>query len=260
MGVTGILTMPYPLIPNPQSRIPSPESQIPTLSRLFSAAPEDVTTNRNGRGAVMSSTLRRTFAVFGVVLFFSFSAACQKSNPARPSFVPSSLTGPGAGVPLTLTGLSGSYVGMANELCEGGLPVAIDELKVDYKVSGASLAGGLLVACDTENCEGGSPLGTITECPLPPNPCEAGVPQAVSEGSGPACLTGDPTGTGSLRVYAARPADASAAWRVTAYFEGSGDRTNTVSGIVDQTPEQVAASGSSMDSARFARRLRKPLR
>jgi hypothetical protein len=203
----------------------------------------------------MNLNLLRKLAVFGVVL--CVSPACQKSNPARASIVTPSVNGAAEPVFSTLTRLSGSYVGMANELCEGGAAVAIDDLTVDYQVSGVSLAGALLVACDTDNCQGSSPLGTISVCPLPPNPCEAGLPQAASEGT-TACLTGDPSGTGSLRVYAARPADASASWHVAALFEESGDRTNTVTGFVDQVQDVVASdSSSSMDSARFARRARK---
>jgi hypothetical protein len=202
----------------------------------------------------MTLNLHRKLAIAGVVLFVS--AACQKSNPARPSFVTPSGFDAAQSVSLTLMGLTGRFVGLANEICDGGAPVAIDSLKVDYEVSGASLAGALLVACDTEDCQGSSPLGTITECPLPPNPCEAGLPPAASEGPAAACLTGDPSGTGSLQVYAARPTDASASWHVMAYFADTGNRSNTVSGTVDQTQEQVAASNGSMDSARFARRVR----
>jgi hypothetical protein len=198
--------------------------------------------------------LHRKLAIVCVVLFLS--AACQKSNPARPSFVtpPGSDGAPPASV--TLMGLTGAFVGMANELCDGGGSLAIDTLKVDYQVSGLSLAGALLLACETENCQGSSPLGTIEFCPLPPNPCEAGLPQAISEGTAAACLTGDPTGTGSVQVFAARPADAPASWHVMAYFADSGDRSNTVSGIVNQVKEQVVGSNDAMDSARFVRRFR----
>ena len=182
----------------------------------------------------MNFTLLDKLAVFGVVLFVL--PACQKSSPVRPSLAAPSLTEQTQGVLPSLTGLSGSFVGMANEICEGGAAVAIDDLTVNYSVSGKSLVGALLVACDSADCRSGSPLGTVTKCPMAPNPCEAGLPQAVSEGSTPACLAGDPTGTGSVRVYAARPAHEPGEWLVMACFGESGDHTNTVSGTVEQTP------------------------
>ncbi len=200
----------------------------------------------------MFFNLHRKLAVVAVLLCLSW--ACQKANPMRPSFVASSGAGHPAGVSLTLTRLTGIYVGMGNEICPNGAAVAIDDLQVDYEVSGKSLAGALLVACETEDCQNGSPLGTVSECPLPPNPCEAGLPPAVSEGSAAACLIGDPASSGSLHVFAARPADNIGAWQVMAYFADSGDRSNTVSGTVDLTQAQAAASGSPMDSARFTRR------
>ena len=156
---------------------------------------------------------------------------------------------------MALTALSGSYVGMANEICDGGASVAIDDLTVDYMVSGESLAGALLLACETADCHKASPLGTITLCPLPPSPCEAGLPQAVSVGSALACLSGDPAGNGSLHVYAARPASAPASWQLMAYIAESGDRSNTVFGTVDQTQDQVIPQDAPMDSARFGRRV-----
>jgi hypothetical protein len=202
----------------------------------------------------MYFNLHRKLAVAAVL--FCLSLACRKSNPMRPSFVTPPETGQLAGVSLTLTRLSGNYMGMGNEICAGGAPVAIDDLQVDYEVRGKSLTGALLVACETEDCRNGSPLGTVSDCPLPPNPCEAGLPPAVSEGSPAACLIGDPAGSGSLRVFAARPADNSGSWQVMAYFANGGHRSNTVSGIVDLTPRQATVSEPPMDSARFGRSQR----
>jgi hypothetical protein len=195
----------------------------------------------------------RNFAVFGVVLFVS--AACQKGNPARPSMA-SAVEELAQGGSVLLTGLSGNYVGLAKEICEGASEdIVIHDLKVDYRVhGGASLDGALLVACDAGNCASGTPLGTVTDCPVvPPNPCEAGLPKAISEGSAPACLTGDPEGTGSVRVYGGKPPDASDTWTVVAYFEGTGDASNAVSGAVER-PGTVVAPDWSESSTRFARR------
>jgi hypothetical protein len=198
----------------------------------------------------MNSDLFEKLAILGVVVFVS--PACQKSNPARPSFT-TLPTAASQNVSVALTGLKGSFVGMGDELCDGGAPVAIDDLTVNYEVSGKSLAGAVLVACENDSCEGSTPLGTIGECPLPPTPCEAGLPPAVSEGRA-ACLIGDPLGAGSVHVYAARPLDAEASWQVTAIFADTGDRTNTVSGAVDLAKD-IVVPDSSMDSARFTRKL-----
>ena len=194
----------------------------------------------------MSVNLLQKLAIVGVIL--CVAPACQRNNPARPSLFTPQTAAQTEQVSLTFTGMSGSFVGLANELCDGGTAVAIDDLKVDYEVSGRSLAGALLVACPTDDCEGATPLGTIAECPVPPNPCEAGLP-AVSEGTGSACLVGEPTGTGSVHVYATRPADAEASWHVMAYFQDS-DHSNTVSATVEP-PAVVVPADSSMDSARF---------
>ena len=195
----------------------------------------------------------RNLAVFAVVLLVS--AACQKSNPARPSTLAPAVEEPARNAAVVLTGLSGNYVGMANELCGGASEnIEINDLKVDYKVNGASLAGALLVACDAGDCKSGTPLGTVTECPVvPPNPCEAGLPEAISKGSAPACLTGDPAGSGSVRVYAGKPPDAPGTWTVVAYVEGTGDASNPVSGAVER-PGDVVAPDWSENSTRFARR------
>jgi hypothetical protein len=45
-----------------------------------------------------------------------------------------------------------------------------------------------------------------------------------------------------------------------AYFEGTGDHTNTVSGVIDPPQNEVVASDASMSSVRAARRLREPAR
>ena len=203
----------------------------------------------------MSFTLLRKLAAFGVVL--CISPACQKSNPARPSlFTPQNPnTDRVEQVSLSLSGLSSNFVGMANEICGAGTAVAIDDLKVDYEVSGRSLAGALLMACPSDDCDGGTVIGTVTECPVPPNPCEAGLPPAVSEGAGSACLLGAPTGSGSLHAYATRPADADASWHVMAYFQDSGDHSNIVSATVEQG-DVVVPANSSMDSAHFVHSVR----
>ena len=201
----------------------------------------------------MSVNLLRKLVILGVVLFVS--PACQKSNPARPSLVTPPSTDQSGPKSAILTGLSGNFIGLASEICPGAAGLAIDDLTVNYEVSGRSIEGALLVTCPADNCEGGISLGTITACPLPPNPCEAGLP-AASEGSGAACLVGDPMGSGSLRVYATRPADAEPAWHVAAFFQDNGDHTNTVSATVD-TAEVVVPANSSMDSARFVHSVRK---
>lgn len=201
----------------------------------------------------MSLNLLRKLAIFGVLCVMS--AACQKSNPARPSaFTPSS-TERVEPPTLTLTGLSGNFLGLADEICQGAPAVAIDDLTVNYEGSGRSLSGALLVACPSDSCEGSTVLGRIAECPVPPSPCEAGLP-VDSEGSGSACLTGDPMGAGSLRVFATRPADAEPSWHVAAVFQDSGDRTNTVSAVIE-TADVIVPEGSTMDSARFIHRIRK---
>ena len=193
----------------------------------------------------------RKMAILGVVLFVT--PACQRSNPARPSpFIPPVVVEPAPSAP-TLIGLSGTFVGMANEICDSGMAGAIDMLKVDFEASGRSLTGALLMTCPEDDCAGGTALGLIADCPVPPNPCEAGLPPAVSEGAGSACLTGDAHGSGSLQVYAIRATDADPSWHVGAYFPESGDYSNTVSGTVEQ-PQVVIPENSSMDSARFIHR------
>jgi hypothetical protein len=198
----------------------------------------------------MSFNLIRNVAILGAAILVT--PACEKSSPARPSVLTLPSTSQADPISLNLTSVRGTFVGMANEICENGPSVAIDDLTVYYEVSGRSLAGALLVACPTDDCEGATPLGVIAECPVPPNPCEAGLPPAVSEGTGSACFVGPPAGTGSLHAYVSRWADADPLWRVMAYFQDSGDRTNAVSTVVDQSLV-IVPQGSSMDSARFAR-------
>ena len=117
----------------------------------------------------MCVTLLRKLAIVGVVL--CVAPACQKRSPSQPSDVSSSPSpAPGAAASVALTALSGSYVGMANEICDGGASVAIDDLTVDYMVSGESLAGALLLACETADCRKASPLGYDHSVPAAAEP------------------------------------------------------------------------------------------
>ena len=176
----------------------------------------------------MNTNLHRSLAALAVVLFFA-AVACEKSNPVRPSAAPSMSEAANLGS-VVLSNLTGMFVGTADEMCNGKASVAIDDLKVDYSVSGRSLLGSVLVACQGGDCQG----GTVIECPAPPNPCEARVAPAVSERSVPACLVGDPQQAGSVRVFAAGPADREHEWNVMAYDEETGARSNTLSTIVEQ--------------------------
>jgi hypothetical protein len=206
----------------------------------------------------MNVKLLRNLTAFVVLLV---APACSSSkNPIQPSFTSTTVAEAAPGVSVTLSNLNGTYMGLASEICQASdaeiAPVAIDNLSVDFAVSGASLAGALLFSCDTDNCENGSVLGAITACPIPPDPCAVGIKKALSGSTAPACLTGDPWDSGSLQVFAARPLDAPNTWNVMALIETSGDHSNMVSATVGQPAGVTASSDSSMSSARFARRLR----
>lgn len=146
-----------------------------------------------------------------------------------------------------LSNLTGKYVGRANEICEPAAaplvplalltplaPLAIDELSLTFHNSGVSLAGAVLINCATPECQNGVPLGTVTECPVRPSPCDVNIWTAMAKGTAPACLTGDPTAAGSLDILALEPWDESGIYNVTAYFAASGDRSNTVSTTVER--------------------------
>ena len=199
----------------------------------------------------MRFRLFHTLALVGLVLVAS---ACSKS-PTQPSASRFSDMPQAEPVAITLSNLSGRYVGVSDQICgDGSAKVAIDDLKVDYQVSGGSLAGALLIACDTDACDHSVPLGTVVECPMPPDPCATGIADAVAEGAAPACLTGDPTGSGSVQILARHPGDSST-WNVRAYFANTGDTSNTVSTVVDQPQAPVVSNDESMSSARPFRRL-----
>src|SRR5437773_1660234 len=77
--------------------------------------------------------------------------------------------------------------------------------------------------------------------PVSPDPCDVTVRQALSEGTAPACLAGDPTRTGSLHILAARPWEPANTWNLTAFFAASGDRTNIVSATVEHPQKNLAS-------------------
>lgn len=181
------------------------------------------------------------------------ASACSK-NPTQPSV--NSLSGIPQPPPVavTLSNLSGHYVGISNQLCgDTSASVPIDDLELDYQVTGASLAGASLSACDSDACDTSVPLGTIVQCPVPPDPCAAGTADAIAQDAAPACLTGDSAGSGSVQVLALHPG-AAATWNVKALGD-SGYASNLVSTGVDQGP--VASSDGSMGTARSFRRLRR---
>jgi len=196
----------------------------------------------------------RTLAVVGAALIIA--SACSKS-PTQPSAnrfgdIPSA---PAASV--LLSNLSNRFVGMSDQICGAATAnVPIDDLILDYQVIGASIAGALLVACDTDACDNSVPLGSVVECPAPPDPCASGLADQIAQGAGPVCLTGNPTGSGSLHILARHPADG-AVWNVRAYFANTGDSSNTVSAGFDQPQESAGSSNdSSMNSARPVRSIR----
>ena len=83
---------------------------------------------------------------------------------------------------------------------------------------------------------------------------------AIANGTAPACLTGDPTGSGSLHILTAHASD-SAALNVRAIFEDTGEKSNVAAATVDQPQDQVAMSSDGlMSSARFVHRVHRVYR
>jgi hypothetical protein len=153
------------------------------------------------------------------------TAASDPMTPVQPS--PSALAG------ARLSNLNGSYLGQADKLCHGlDEPMAIDQLSLEYEMQTGDLAGALLVKCDTGNCTSGVPLGTVTQCPKPPSPCDPGVRNLLEHGLAPACVLGDSKHKGTVNVLAMTPWESAGAYLVMAFFEDSGKRSNTVSTIV----------------------------
>src|SRR4029077_13671283 len=125
------------------------------------------------------------------------ASACSKT-PTQPS-VSLSTPGPAATSAVTLSNLTGRVVGVADQICgDGSTQSPIDDLTIDFQVSEGSVAGALLVACDTSECESATPLGTVVECPVPPNLCSAGLVETLGHAATPACCTGDPAGSGTI--------------------------------------------------------------
>jgi hypothetical protein len=196
----------------------------------------------------MNFRLFRTLAL--VALVPVVASACSKS-PTQPSLNRFSDIPPAPTV--MLSNLTGRYVGMSDQICgDASAKVPIEDLTLDYQVNGGSLAGALLIACDTDACGESVPLGVVVACPAPPDPCATGIADAIAQGAAPACLTGDPTGSGSVQILAQRPSGSST-WNIKASFGNNGGASNTVSAAVDQP--QAPADGS-MSSVRSFRRLR----
>jgi hypothetical protein len=175
----------------------------------------------------------RTTLLFSTLATLIVMTACAQL-PTQPSDRPGGMQ---AGIeriePVRLENFNGTYIGRQSDLCEiPNSPMAIDHLSFDFAISGVDLSGAWLVACDTPKCESGRPLGAVTECPVPPHPCDAGLRHALEQGAAPACLTGDPTGAGSIEVLTMQPWERRSTYNVVAYFENSGDRSNTVSTTV----------------------------
>lgn len=185
----------------------------------------------------------------GVAAALCLTSACsplptQPSGRTRDGDVTSTLVG---SAPVWLSNLTGKYVGRADELCEPeAAPMAIDQLSLTFQIHGVNLAGALLVNCDTPECQNGVPLGTVTECLVPPSPCDLNIRMAMAKGTAPACLTGDPANAGSLDVLAVDAPDGSSTYHVTAYFAASGDHSNTVSTTVERP--DTASKDSTMSS------------
>lgn len=182
-------------------------------------------------GCMTGNTISR---FFGVAIVLCVTSACSDLPTAasrNEAFTPIQPSGAAASV--RLSNLRGTYLGRANKLCDAqDSSVAIDRLSFDYEVSGGNLAGALLVKCDSGNCMSGVPLGNVTACPRPPSPCDPETRDALEQGLAPACLTGDPTATGSVDVLAVTPWQENSNYVVMAFFEESGKRSNTVSTVV----------------------------
>jgi hypothetical protein len=160
------------------------------------------------------------------------ASACAKT-PTQPS-ISLSTAAPAATSAVTLSNLTGRSVGVADHICgDGSAQPPIDDLTLDFQVSAGSVAGALLVACDTSECESGTPLGTVVDCPVPPDPCSAGLAETLEHAATPACFTGDPSSSGTIHILAPHAADASGL-TVTAYMRDSDGRSNTVTAVIDQ--------------------------
>jgi hypothetical protein len=195
--------------------------------------------------------LIRTLALVGLVLVVA--SACSK-NPIQPSA--NNLGNiPQAPLTVTLSNLTERYAGTSDQICgDVSAKVPIDNLTLDYQVTGGSLAGAVLLACDSDACGTSTPIATVVQCPAPPDPCAAGIVDSIAQGAAPACLTGDPTGSGSVQVMALHPS-ASSTWNIEAFFGNTGYASNTVSAPVDQG--SVASNSGSMSSTQTLRRLRR---
>ena len=180
--------------------------------------------------------IRKLAAVAGVLLLAAACSLAQAQSPIQPSTERGNA--PIAAQTLAsakLLNLSGKYLGREDELCENSnAAMAVDHLSFDYQINGLSLAGALLVNCDTPQCQSGLPLATVTECPIPPSPCEAGIRKKVEQGTVPACMKGDPAGAGTVEVLAIEPWETSGTYTVMAFFLETGERSNTVSTQVNR--------------------------
>jgi len=196
----------------------------------------------------------RTLAI--VCAAFVIASACSRS-PTQPSAnrfgdIPSA---PAASV--LLSNLSNRFVGMSDQICGAATAnVPIDDLTVDYQVIAVSIAGALLVACDTDACDHSVPLGSVVECPVPPDPCASGLADQIAQGAGPVCLTGNPTASGTLHMLARHPSNGTV-WNVRAYFANTGDSSNTVSAGFDQPQEPAGSSDDSSTSSLRPRSIRR---
>jgi hypothetical protein len=195
----------------------------------------------------MNVTLARKLSVVGLVLLFASACSKTPTQPVIDHPLPPAVT---------LSNVSGHFVGVIAQLCPaGGSGLPVDDLTLNYQASGASIANASIVACDSPSCETSAQLGTVTECPAPPDPCAAGMADAITNGTAPACFTGDPMGSGSLHILTAHAPD-SAAMNLRVIFEDTGEKSNVVSATIDQPQDQVAVSSDGlMSSARFAHRV-----
>src|ERR1700737_4898964 len=128
----------------------------------------------------MNVTLARRLPVVGMVLLFA--SACSKT-PTQPSKVIGDIPQPPVAA-VTLSNVTDHFVGVIAQLCPaGGSGLPVDDLTLNYEASGASIANATIIACDSPSCDSGSPLGTVTECPAPPDPCAAGMADAITNGT-----------------------------------------------------------------------------
>jgi hypothetical protein len=167
-----------------------------------------------------------------VLIVLVVATGCQLPTAASRSDAFTPVQRSPAPASVELSNLNGTSLGPVSTLCKAAdSPMVIDRLSFDYQVSGADLTEALLVKCDTGDCMSGVPLGNVTACPKVPAPCDADMRDALEQGLAPACLTGDPTRSGTVDVLAMSPNEGDT-YLVMAFFEENGKRSNTVSTTV----------------------------